>query len=539
MTRTRLIFLAVFLVATAFLSLDYPASAQEGVEARVTPDRLNVRLLPGTDQPTIGQFTRDTIIVVQGREDEMGNGGVWVYGAPAGGGLTGWVLWEYLEWPEGFIVETLPVINAEGVAGDGGSGDAGDDTPPPAAGPEGSLPAMTVNPVNFRQGPGTNYGIIRLLTANTPGAAIGRNSANTWFQVVIGDQEGWLFHTLVDISGDVNALPVVEVAPPAGGGGGGVNVPAAYSAANLGVFSYGAHIQNFSHPNLMHYAGMSWVKVQVRYSWGQDASAVAGLINQAHGQGFRILLGVVGHPNDILAGEAYFQAYANFVGGAAALGADAIEVWNEPNLDREWPHGHINPATYTQLLAHAYNNIKANNPGTIVISAAPAPTGAEGWFGLDAVWNDDHYLSGMAAAGAARYMDCLGAHYNEGIVSPYTTSGDPRGDNYYTRYLWGMINRYRSIIAKPICFTELGYLSPEGYGPLPGAFAWASSTTVAQQARWVTDAVRISRGSGVVKLVIIWNMNFSGTHGGDPMGGYALIRPDGSCPACDALAAIN
>ncbi len=534
MTRRSLVFVAILLIAAMFLSFsNYQVSAQAGVEARVTPDRLNVRVRPGTDQPSIGQFTRDTVIVVQGREDEMGNGGVWVYGAPVGGGLTGWVLWEFLDWPDGFIVETLPVINAEGVPG-GGSADDGGDTPPPAAGPEGSLPGTTINPVNFRQGPGTNYGIIRLLPVNTPIAAIGRNSVNTWFKVIVGDQEGWLYYTLVQITGDVNSLEVLETSPPAGGGG--VNVAPGYSSANLGVFSYGAHVQSFSRPDLMHYAGMTWVKRQVRYSWGQDASAVAGIIDQAHAHGFRILLGVVGHPNDVLGGDAYFQAYADFVGGAAALGADAIEVWNEPNLDREWPHGHINPATYTQLLARSYNSIKANNPSTIVISAAPSPTGAEGWFGLDAVWNDDHYLAGMVAAGAASYMDCVGAHYNEGIVSPYATSGDPRGDNYYTRYYWGMINRYRSIIAKPICFTELGYLSPEGYGALPGNFAWASGTTATQQARWVADAVRISRNSGVVKLVIIWNMDFTGSYGNDPMGGYALIRPNGTCPACDTLA---
>ncbi len=59
----------------------------------------------------------------------------------------------------------------------------------------------------------------------------------------------------------------------------------------------------------------------------------------------------------------------------AAAGADAIEVWNEPNIDREWPNGQVNGANYTQLLAKAYNAIKGANPGTMVVSAALAPTG--------------------------------------------------------------------------------------------------------------------------------------------------------------------
>jgi hypothetical protein len=133
-------------------------------------------------------------------------------------------------------------------------------------------------------------------------------------------------------------------------------------------------------------------------------------------------------------------------------------------------------------------------------------------------------------------MDCVGAHYNEGIVPPSQTSGDPRGDNYYTRYFWGMVNTYRSIFpSKPLCFTELGYLTPEGFGVLPGPFAWASDVSLAEHAQWLADAVRISRSSGSVKLLIIWNLDFSGSFGSDPMGGYAMIRPDGSCPACQAL----
>ena len=35
----------------------------------------------------------------------------------------------------------------------------------------------------------------------------------------------------------------------------------------------------------------------------------------------------------------------------------------------------------------------------------------------------------MASAGAGQYADCIGVHYNEGIVSPRQSSGDPR-DSY-------------------------------------------------------------------------------------------------------------
>jgi hypothetical protein len=143
----------------------------------------------------------------------------------------------------------------------------------------------------------------------------------------------------------------------------------------------------------------------------------------------------------------------------------------------------------------------------------------------------------MAAAGAASVADCIGVHYNEGIVPPSQTSGDPRGNSgHYTRYFWGMVNTYSNAFggARPLCFTELGYLSPEGYGALPAAFSWAQHVTVAQQAAWLDQAVALARSSGRVRLVIIWNVDFAG-FGTDPQAGYAIIRPGGACPACDAL----
>ena len=150
--------------------------------------------------------------------------------------------------------------------------------------------------------------------------------------------------------------------------------------------------------------------------------------------------------------------------------------------------------------------------------------------------DDNAYIAGMAAAGATGAADCMGLHYNEGIVSPSQNSGDPRGNSgYYTRYFSGMLNTYsRAFGGKPLCFTELGYLTSEGFPPLPGGFAWASGVTLGQQAGWLDQAVSLAARSGKVRLLIVWNIDFT-QYGDDPMAGYAIIRPDGSCPACDAL----
>ena len=315
--------------------------------------------------------------------------------------------------------------------------------------------------------------------------------------------------------------------------------PTAPPSTSTGAFELGGHVDSFGYPNQMRQAGMTWAKRQIRYNLGDSPEIAAGAINQARNQGFRVLLGIVGDPAQLgSGGDSYMDQYAGFLAGVAALGPDAIEVWNEQNLDREWPQGQIDPNMYTRMLAKAYTAIKGANPSVVVISGAPSPTGAEGAFGTDRVWNDDRYINGMVAAGAANYMDCIGVHYNEGIISPDQTSGDPRGDNYYTRYYWGMVNTYYNAFggAKPLCFTELGYLSPEGLGALPAGFEWAGDTSVAEQAQWLGRAAQLSRSSGKVRLMIVWNVDYT-TYGADPMAGFAIIRPGGSCPACSQLGA--
>ena len=182
----------------------------------------------------------------------------------------------------------------------------------------------------------------------------------------------------------------------------------------------------------MRSAGMTWMKIQSRF-YHHSHPDVSGKIASAHNNGFKILVGTVGDPEELArGGEAYLNAYTDWLQRIAAQGADAIEVWNEPNLDREWPRGQISGVAYARMLERAYQKIKQVNGATMVISAAPAPTGAEGAF-PGQVMNDDRWLREMVSGGGLNYLDCVGAHYNEGIIPPNQTSGDPR-DGYYTRY---------------------------------------------------------------------------------------------------------
>lgn len=314
--------------------------------------------------------------------------------------------------------------------------------------------------------------------------------------------------------------------------------PAAPPPSNVaGGFELGGHVDSFQFPDQMRGAGMTWVKRQIVWRRGQSASIAQGAIDQARANGFKVLLGVVGDTGELGANRTqYVQEYAQFLAGVAQLGPDGIEVWNEPNIERQWPTGQISGAAYTEMLRASYNAIKNANPNVLVISGAPAPTGAEGAFGAARVMNDDRFIREMAAAGAASVMDCVGVHYNEGILPPTATSGDPRGNgSHYSRYYPSMINLYASTFpGKPLCFTELGYVSGEGFGPLPPGFAWAADTSVQEHAEWLNGAVRIARSRSDIRLLIVWNVDFT-RYDNDPMAGYAIIRPDGTCPACATL----
>jgi hypothetical protein len=107
----------------------------------------------------------------------------------------------------------------------------------------------------------------------------------------------------------------------------------------------------------------------------------------------------------------------------------AYQVWNEPNLDREWGMASPNPAEYVQLLKACYEGIKRGDPHAIVISAGLAPTGTD----TPQVMPDIKFLEGMYAAGGAAYFDMLGFNA-PGYAAPPEMSPDEAETKYNGRW---------------------------------------------------------------------------------------------------------
>jgi hypothetical protein len=104
---------------------------------------------------------------------------------------------------------------------------------------------------------------------------------------------------------------------------------------------------------------------------------------------------------------------ARYKPGSAVGSVDAIEIWNEVNLNREWGMQPINQqqaADYVRLLSGAYRAAHTANPQIVVITAGLSPTGVK----TAEAWDDVEYLQWLYDAGMKGGVnyDVLGAHGN-------------------------------------------------------------------------------------------------------------------------------
>ncbi|NDJ85279.1 MAG: hypothetical protein GYB66_05300 [Chloroflexi bacterium] len=84
----------------------------------------------------------------------------------------------------------------------------------------------------------------------------------------------------------------------------------------------------------------------------------------------------------------------------------AYQLWNEPNLAREWAGLTPSPEGYVKLLAACATAIREADPEAVIISAGLSPTGSRDWTAIP----DEEFLWRMYDAGAAAHFDILAVH---------------------------------------------------------------------------------------------------------------------------------
>lgn len=330
--------------------------------------------------------------------------------------------------------------------------------------------------------------------------------------------------------------------------------------------------------------GLPWVKLQVRWYFmepqpGQiDWSTLDNAMEAACGEGLRVMLSVIAAPEWTRAnplskdvGEAPPddpQVYATFVGQILDRypgKIQAIEVWNEANLEREWNTASgVSAAEFARLLQAAHTAVKQRDPSIIVISGAPAPTGvncAGSWpdcaGGRPVVVDDAAYLKQLIAAGGLNYADCVGTHSNGTNLPPTADGANPPPDTGYSfkgpwsspHYSWALksqVETYAKILQDaglnlPQCLTEFGYASPVDGVVTPG-YEFAADVSEKLQAEYLVAAYNWMRDSGLVQMAFLFNLDY-GPKGGDPATDdnvmFSLLTRGGvPRPAFDAIGAM-
>jgi polysaccharide biosynthesis protein PslG len=179
-------------------------------------------------------------------------------------------------------------------------------------------------------------------------------------------------------------------------------------------------------------AGFNWVKQY--FAWqdiegagkGQfDWSRTDRIVEQTEKHGLKMLVRVSQDPDRPFWGGNAPENAQHFADFLAALAKrykgriGAYQVWNEPNLAREWGNKRPDPVGYVQMLRLAYKAIKANDPNATVVTAGMAPTTQDDNIAMP----DLKFYQGMYDAmqqNSDGYFDMLGVHGAGYAVAPET-----------------------------------------------------------------------------------------------------------------------
>ena len=355
--------------------------------------------------------------------------------------------------------------------------------------------------------------------------------------------------------------------------------PLPWGDFGYGIAAHAIGMPDYTMDQIRNQLGLSWVKQQVRWDHfstapGQmDWSGYDAMVMFAAERELKVMMSVVGAPDW---SRSYFDAnpeaappddlslFVNFVGEMVDRykgRIHAIEVWNEQNLDREWDTEEgVNAARYVEMLRLTYQAIKSRDPSIIVISGALSPTGVVATDDQKpnryTVIDDFIYFKQMVDAGFLNYADCVGAHHNGYNLPPDVAWDDgyndptagfrgpfdgPHHSWSFKSTLWGYHDMIRAARRDtPLCVTEFGWASSEGFDGTPVGFEFADDNSLEDQARWNVEAFRLMREWGFVHLAFLWNLDYSykgGIGATDPNAPYSILDLRGAArPAYGAVA---
>jgi polysaccharide biosynthesis protein PslG len=267
---------------------------------------------------------------------------------------------------------------------------------------------------------------------------------------------------------------------------------------------------------------VAWLDVEGAAPGAYEWNALDRIVAEAEQAGVKLLLRVDHPPLWALQAAAADTALTlpvapeTFAGFCSVLAARyqgrvaGYQIWNEPNLAREWIDMPPDPAGYVELLRACYPAIKRVDPEALVISAGLAPTGS----GLPEAIPDDAYLLGMYEAGAAPYFDLLGLNAPGYKAPPEVSPGeaaDPEsgygGASFFcfrhVEHMRDLMERYGDG-DKQVAILEFGWHT--NASPEHPDYAWFA-VTEEQQADYLVRAFAYARENWApwIGPMFVWN----------------------------------
>lgn len=302
----------------------------------------------------------------------------------------------------------------------------------------------------------------------------------------------------------------------------------------------------------MQFMGFGWIKAQVNWKEHEPEPGVFDApftvlrdnLVYAGRRGFKIMISVVNAPDWARPADARGnldgppedpQALANFVGALldnwGTEYVNAIEIWNEANLLREWTGRPRSGAEYKRYFDAAYAAIRARSSDIVVVTAGPAPAGDT----PDGSVNDRTWLRQLYATG----LPVGDPHFAIGI-HPYGWANPPDAhccaapsqgwDDQRFFFFLDNIADYRQIMLENgheggrLWATEFGWATfqglryqdhvagPPAIPPADPGQGWMNRLTEQQQAEYVVRAFELAQTGDLAAFMgpmILWNLNFS------------------------------
>jgi len=225
----------------------------------------------------------------------------------------------------------------------------------------------------------------------------------------------------------------------------------------------------------------------------------------------------------------------------------AYEIWNEPNLAREWGNKQPNAAEYVKMLEVAYKAAKKADPNALILSAGLSPTTASGAIATP----DVEFLKQMYAAGAKDYFDLLGVHAAGYKAPPEMSPDDIAKDPKYNHgeaelgriYGFRHAEDLRAVMVqsgdanKQVAVLEFGWTSDDRPD---SPYAW-HAVSEKEKADYLVRAFKFAKERwspwiGVMSAIYIPDPNWTKN---DEQYYWSITNPDGSTrPAYDALRSL-